>query len=94
MHSFYHYVLKKNNLFQTLIHISLYYTSGNDYLTETNLQEYISDLIPSFFHLKNMDERFKDKYVISAVRRFFFFLDPKRMGRIYVKDLIYSTILA
>ena len=41
--------------FETRIHISLYDTAGNGYLTETNLQEYISELIPTFVHLKNTD---------------------------------------
>jgi hypothetical protein len=30
--------VRKNNLFQTRIHISLYDTAGNGYLTEDNLK--------------------------------------------------------
>jgi serine/threonine-protein phosphatase 2A regulatory subunit B'' len=41
-----------------------------------------------------MDEAFKDKYILAAIRKFFFFLDPKRTGRIYIKDMLTSTILA
>jgi serine/threonine-protein phosphatase 2A regulatory subunit B'' len=33
-------------------------------------------------------------YVIAVVRKFFFFLDPKRTGRIYIKDMLTSPILA
>lgn len=41
-----------------------------------------------------MEESFKDKYILGAIRKFFFFLDPKRTGRIYIKDMLTSTILA
>jgi len=41
-----------------------------------------------------MDEEFKDNYIMSCIRKFFFFLDPKRSGRIYIKDMLTSTILA
>jgi len=94
MQSFFHSIVRKNNLFQTRIHISLYDTAGNGYLTESNLFEYISELIPTFVHLKGIDENFKEKYILAAIRKFFFFLDPKRTGRIYIKDMLTSTILA
>ena len=32
--------------------------------------------------------------MITAVRKFFFFLDPKKSGRIYIKDMLTSPILA
>ena len=38
MQSFFHSIVRKNNLFQTRIHISLYDTAGNGYLTEDNLK--------------------------------------------------------
>jgi serine/threonine-protein phosphatase 2A regulatory subunit B'' len=41
-----------------------------------------------------MEETFRDKYILAAIRKFFFFLDPKRTGRIYIKDMLTSTILA
>jgi serine/threonine-protein phosphatase 2A regulatory subunit B'' len=31
---------------------------------------------------------------MAAIRKFFFFLDPKRTGRIYIKDMLTSPILA
>ena len=94
MQSFFHSIVRKNNLFQTRIHISLYDTAGNGYLTEENLKEYISELIPTFYHLKSIDEDFKDTYITCALKKFFFFLDPKRTGRIYIKDMLTSPILA
>lgn len=94
MQSFFHSIVRKNNLFQTRIHISLYDTNGNGYLTESNLKEYISELIPTFAHLKNMEKDFEEKYIMGAIKKFTFFLDPKRTGRVYIKDMLTSPILA
>jgi serine/threonine-protein phosphatase 2A regulatory subunit B'' len=41
-----------------------------------------------------MQEKFYGFYVITAVRKFFFFLDPKKTGKIWIKDLLTSPILA
>ncbi len=91
---FFHYVVRKVNLFQTRIQISLYDTSGYGYLKEKDLENYIFELIPTFPQLQNLKEDFYPFYVISAVRKFFFFLDPKRTGKIYIKDMLTSHILA
>lgn len=32
--------------------------------------------------------------MITSVRKFFFFLDPKRTGKIQIKDMLTSPILA
>jgi len=47
-----------------------------------------------FAQLQNQQENFYPFYVITAVRKFFFFLDPKHTGRIYIKDMLTSPILA
>ena len=91
---FFHYVVRKVNLFQTRIQISLYDTAGYGYLKEKDLENYIFELIPSFPQLQTLKEDFYPFYVISAVRKFFFFLDPKRTGKIYIKDMLTSHILA
>jgi len=44
--------------------------------------------------LQNLQETFYPFYVITAVRKFFFFLDPKRTGKIQIKDMLTSPILA
>lgn len=92
--SFFHSIVRKNNLFQTRIHISLYDSAGNGYLKENDLECYISELIPTFAHLKSIEPSYMKFYVIAVVRKFFFFLDPKRTGRIYIKDMLTSPILA
>lgn len=66
----------------------------NGYLREKDLENYIFELIPIFSQLQNLQENFYPFYVITAVRKFFFFLDPKRTGRIFIKDMLTSPILA
>jgi len=66
----------------------------NGYLREKDLENYIFELIPTFAQLQKLQENFFPFYVITAVRKFFFFLDPKRTGRIYIKDMLTSPILA
>mmetsp|Transcript_13107 Transcript_13107/g.12950 ORF Transcript_13107/g.12950 Transcript_13107/m.12950 type:complete len:118 (+) Transcript_13107:585-938(+) len=50
--------------------------------------------MPTFPQLQNLQESFYPFYVITAVRKFFFFLDPKRTGKIQIKDMLTSPILA
>jgi serine/threonine-protein phosphatase 2A regulatory subunit B'' len=91
---FFHYVVRKVNLFQTRIQISLYDSSGYGYLKEKDLENYIFELMPTFPQLQSLQETFYPFYVITAVRKFFFFLDPKRTGKIQIKDMLTSPILA
>ena len=50
--------------------------------------------MPTFPNLENLTEPFYPIYVITSVRKFFFFLDPKRTGKIQIKDMMTSPILA
>ena len=91
---FFHFVVRKVNLFQTRIQISLYDSYGYGYLKEKDLENYIFELMPTFPQLENLTEPFYPFYVITSVRKFFFFLDPKRTGKIQIKDMMTSPILA
>jgi len=91
---FFHYIVRKVNLHQTRIQISLYDSAGYGYLKEKDLENFIYELIPSFPQLASLQENFYPFYVITAVRKFFFFLDPKRTGKIWIKDMLTSSILA
>lgn len=91
---FFHYIVRKVNLHQTRIQISLYDSAGYGYLKEKDLENFIFELIPSFPQLASMQENFYPFYVISAVRKFLFFLDPKKTGKIWIKDMLTSPILA
>ncbi len=45
-----------------------------------DLENYILELIPTLPQLKCLEESFYSFYVCTAVRKFFFFLDPMRTG--------------
>ena len=61
---------------------SLYDTTGDGFLREQDLESYIYDLIPQLPALRDLEENFYPFYVFTAVRKFFFFLDPKRRGQL------------
>jgi serine/threonine-protein phosphatase 2A regulatory subunit B'' len=90
---FFHYIVRKVNLHQTRIQISLYDSQGFGYLKEKDLENFIYELIPTFPQLAQLQESFFPFYVITAVRKFFFFLDPKKTGRIWIKEILTSQIL-
>nr|CDS20941.1 serine:threonine protein phosphatase 2A [Echinococcus granulosus] len=86
--NFFNYVMKTVWLQQTRIGISFYDESGEGYLREADLENYISELIPSLCKVSGLDEAFKPFYVCTATRKFFFFLDPMRAGRVRICDIL------
>ena len=70
------------------------------YLREKDMENFIFELIPSLKQLANSKEGysllegFYPFYVFTAVRKFFFFLDPKKKGRVYIRDLLCSKYLS
>lgn len=68
------------------------YANGKAYLREQELERYIYDLIPDMPAAQSMDEKFHAFYVFTASRRFMFFLDRKRQGRISLRSLAASPL--
>ncbi|BHF81181.1 Serine/threonine-protein phosphatase 2A regulatory subunit B'' subunit gamma [Sparganum proliferum] len=91
--SFFNYVMKTIWLQQTRIGISLYDMTGEGYLRESDLENYITELIPSLCKLSSIDKAFQTFYVCTATRKFFFFLDPLRAGRVRISDILASGFL-
>lgn len=92
--SFFHSVVRKVSLFQTRIQISLYDTYGNGYLLYNGLERFVEELLPTFPNLASMTENMKKRYMDIALSKFSFFLDPKRLGKVFIKDILTSPILA
>ncbi|XP_064403280.1 serine/threonine-protein phosphatase 2A regulatory subunit B'' subunit gamma-like isoform X2 [Halichondria panicea] len=82
------YVMRKVWLQQTRIGLSLFDIQGLGYLKEVDLENYILELIPTLPQLKCLEESFYSFYVCTAVRKFFFFLDPMRTGKIKIQDVL------
>lgn len=90
---FFTYVMRKIWFCQTRIGLSIYDIQGQGYLRETDLENYILELMPTLPQLYILDKSFYSFYVCTAVRKFFFFLDPKRTGRIKIQDILASNFL-
>lgn len=89
----FNYVMRKVWLQQTRIGLSLYDYSGQGYLREPNLEAYIMELIPTLPQLEGLERSFHSFYVCTAVRKFFFFLDPLGLGRIRIRDILACSFL-
>ncbi|XP_037093338.1 serine/threonine-protein phosphatase 2A regulatory subunit B'' subunit gamma-like [Pollicipes pollicipes] len=93
MMSFFNYVMRKVWLHQTRIGLSLYDVTGEGYLRETDLENYILEMIPTLPQLNGLEKSFHNFYVCTAVRKFFFFLDPLRTGKIKIQDVLACSFL-
>lgn len=78
---------------RTRVALQQYDHLGRGYLREQDLENYIYDHIPTVPLLRPILESFLPYYVYTAVRRFMFFLDPKRVGRVSIKKLAASAVM-
>jgi Ca2+-binding EF-hand superfamily protein len=74
----------------------LHDSDGNGYLYEQDFENYIFESLRSLpsYGIFNMQESFFPFYVFTAVRKFFFFLDPNHTGKISVSSCIQSNVLS
>ncbi|CAN0094189.1 unnamed protein product [Laminaria digitata] len=68
------------SLQKTKLTLHFYDTEGLGFLREQDLENYVYDHIPTIAALHAIHDNFYPFYVFTAVRRFMFFLDPKRTG--------------
>lgn len=92
--AFFQFVCGHVTLAQTRVALSLYDVTASGSLREQDLENYIFNLIPDLPPLRTLQENFYPFYVFTAVRKFIFFLDPKRTGRVSIKNLVSSRILS
>lgn len=85
---FFNYIMRKVWLHQTRIGLSLYDLAGLGYLKEIDLDNYILELIPTLPQLEKLEQSFYNFYICTAVRKFFFFLDPCRTQKIRIQDIL------
>ena len=91
--AFFNYVMRKVWLHQTRIGLSLYDVNGQGFLREQDMENYIAELIETLPQLDGLDKSFHSFYVCTAVRKFFFFLDPLRTGKIKIADILACSFL-
>ena len=64
--------------------------TGDGRLREHEVENYIFAAIPTVPELAALQENFYPFYVFTAVRAFFFFLDPNHTGRVSLRELVGS----
>jgi len=90
---FFQYICRLGTLHRARVQLSMYDAIGDGYLREQDFENYIYELIPGLEALQDLQENFYPFYVFTAVRKFFFFLDPKRTGRVLIDEIVASSIL-
>lgn len=68
--------------------------TGDGFIRQHELEIYIFEALNFVPQLAQLQENFHPFYVFTAVRRFFFFLDPNRTDKICIRKLISSRIFA
>ena len=91
--SFFHYVVRKNSIEENKINLSLSDVCCEGFLIDKDLEGYIKKEIRNFPFYDEINDEIKEYYLLVAQRKFFFFLDPKRTGKIYINDIVTSNIL-
>ena len=91
--SFFHYVFRKINCEENKINLSISDFCCEGFLIDKDLENYIKKVIVNFPFYAEISEEIKEYYILVAQRKFFFFLDPKRIGKIFINDIITSNIL-
>ena len=89
----FNYIMRKVWLHQTRIGLSLYDITGQGFLRESDLENYILELIETLPQLDGLEKSFHPFYVCTAVRKFFFFLDPSKTGKIKIQDVLACSFL-
>jgi len=87
------YINMKIQMERIHIQLQFYDMLGEGYLRECDLENFIFELIPSLRGLDGLQPDFVQFYVYTAVRKFMFFLDPKRSGKILISRVVGSSHL-
>lgn len=57
------------------------------------MENYITELIPTLPQLDGLEKSFHSFYVCTTVRKFMFFLDPLKTGRVRIQDILACSFL-
>lgn len=87
------FVMRKVTWQQVRVHVRFHDTHGDGLLREPALASFLDEVIPSLAGLQGLPASFAPHYKRVALRRFTFFLDPRRRGHVRVHDLLASPFI-
>ncbi|KAJ7536115.1 hypothetical protein O6H91_12G056800 [Diphasiastrum complanatum] len=91
---FYLYVMRTVSLTQARIDMSELDEDGDGFLQAQEMEAYIRGLIPNLAQLRDIPPPFLSMYCRIAARKFFFFCDVHRKGKLCIKKVLLSNCLA
>ncbi|OAE31055.1 hypothetical protein AXG93_4031s1050 [Marchantia polymorpha subsp. ruderalis] len=91
---FYLYVMRTVSLTQARIDMCELDDDGDGFLQPQEMEGYIRGLIPNLAQLRDIPAPFVTMYCRIATRKFFFFCDSQRRGKLCIKKVLLSNCLA
>lgn len=93
--SIYNHTVRSIILCRGRISLSYYDEFGLGYLRESDLENYVVDMIPTLDLVSGgLEPSFEKFYVCTVVKIVFFFLDLLHTGRVRISDIVSSGLLA
>ena len=87
-------VMRKMSLQQTRLSLCLADPAATGLIREKDLEAFVLEQIGAMPQLATLDDGFHAVYAVYAARKFFFFLDLRRTGRVPIAELLCSDVLA
>jgi Ca2+-binding EF-hand superfamily protein len=88
------YIRSRIHLSNVARRLSHYDSEGDGCLREHDLENYVFESLGELSELSSLQDNFYPFYVFTAVRKFFFTLDPHRIGKVKIADVLSSPILS
>lgn len=88
------FVVRREELLRCRLRLSCYSSDLSGFITMVDLQYYVTDVVaslPQLGYIDGFDEMFLPFYTLTAVSKFFFFLDPMHRGKVRVRELACSA---
>lgn len=81
---FFDLVMRQVSVNHMRLSFCAYDTSGEGWVREKDLEQFVMDHIASMPRLSALDASFYQTYAVYAARKFMFMLDPQRLGKVGV----------
>jgi hypothetical protein len=86
------YICERAAATRARISLACFDEEGMGFLREADLETYVLEQIPAMPPLRDLDAGFSSYYAFSVVRKFLFFFDPKKKGRVSIAEMVTSPV--